>query len=65
MPKARTRDEVQNIMIECDCSEESARIIQGFRWDIEDAEELAQTLKGKLCDFYRQILGEARAKAAA
>lgn len=64
MPRARTRDEVTNIMIECDCSEESARIIQGYRWDIEDAEEQASILKGRLCAFYKQILGETRMQAA-
>lgn len=65
MPKARTRDEVTNIMIECDCSEESARIIQGYRWDIEDLEERAKAEKAKLCTFYKQVLGETRAKVAA
>lgn len=64
MPRARTRDEVTNIMIECDCSEESARIIQGYRWDIEDAEEQASTLKSRLCAFYKQILGETRMQGA-
>lgn len=63
-PRPRTRDEIVNIMIECDCSEESARIIQGFRWDIEDAEKEIGTKKSELCAFYAKHLGETRMQAA-